>query len=295
MNLVYQDICIAGFNIRIQSDKIENISLKNSYSGFIAQNVVEYDVLITTHDFIPEELLDKTEMLFEGKENQRKYFSIFKHKNGYKLIVYDQSEENNIQQVALLNSDLNAWTIYFQNSTIGNNSYPLMYPMGPLIFYYLTVKFDAIMIHASGIFDGETGRLFTGVSGVGKSTMANIWKDSGGLIINDDRLIIRKEGDDFYMYNTPMFYVDQNKKAKLNHIYALKHAPKNRSESLVGVKAVSRLMAFCIQHSYKQEFIEHHLNFISNLCSTISLEEIGFVPNNEIINFIKSNEDGSTL
>ena len=50
-----------------------------------------------------------------------------------------------------------------------------------------------------------------GPSGVGKSTMAKIWHDEGALVIDDDRLIIRKMGDRFYIYNTPMFYVDKPK------------------------------------------------------------------------------------
>jgi len=285
MNLKYTDISV---KIRIQSEKVENISLENSYFGFVTEDVGNCDVIITTHGNIPVELLAESNLLFEGKEHDLKYFSIFKHDNGYKFIVYNQDQDNEIQQIALLDENLREWNVYFKNSNNEIDKYPLMYPMGPLVFYYLTVKYNAIMIHASGVFDGEAGRLFTGVSGVGKSTMANIWRNSGSLILNDDRLIIRKEGADFFMYNTPMCYVDTNKRAKLNCIYTIKHASINTLEPLIGVKAVSRLMAFCIQHNYKQSFIEHHIDFISDLCSNISVSEIGFVPNNSIINFIKS-------
>lgn len=290
MNLEFKNISVAGFNIKIQSEKIENISLEDSYFGFIADDYVNYDVLITTVNNIPNELLDQSDLLFEAKDHELKYFSIYNHKNGYKFLVYDQSKENKIQQVALLNNDLCEWIIYFEKSDNDKEKYPLMYPMGPLVFYYLTVKFNAIMIHASGVFDGEVGRLFTGVSGVGKSTMANIWQNSGSFIINDDRLIIRNEESGFFIYNTPMCYVDANKKVKLDYIYVINHAPKNISKSIVGVNAVSRLLAFCIQHSFKHSVIEHHLDFISNLCTKIPVKEIGFVPNNSIVNFIKSNE-----
>ena len=82
---------------------------------------------------------------------------------------------------------------------------PLKYPLGPIIMHYMTLKADAVMMHASCAFDGVKARIFSGFSGAGKSTMSKIWSEARNQIINDDRLIIRKQGDDYVVYNTPMY------------------------------------------------------------------------------------------
>ena len=50
---------------------------------------------------------------------------------------------------------------------------PFEYPLDGLILYYLTVIHGDIMIHASGVNNAGHGYIFSGVSGKGKSTMAN--------------------------------------------------------------------------------------------------------------------------
>ena len=82
---------------------------------------------------------------------------------------------------------------------------PLEYPLDGLILYYLTVINNDIMIHASGVNYAGKGFLFSGVSGKGKSTMAGIWDNRGAKVIHDDRLIIRKTGDGYRMFNTPVY------------------------------------------------------------------------------------------
>ncbi len=282
-------ICIAGFNIRLQSEKADNIALEESFLPFVLTNDSKsIDLLINTINGIPPELMNDENLLFEAKDQQQKYFSIYQHEQSYKFIVYNQRADNEIQQIALLNKNFSEWIIYKNSHEENNVVYPLSYPMGPLVFYYLTVKYNAIMIHASGVFDGEKGRIFTGFSGAGKTTMAYLWQKSGNRIINDDRLIIRKENADYFMYNTPMFYTDISKKTLLNSINLIYHAPDNIVARLNGAKAVSRIMAFCIQHGYNNRFIEHHLEFLSELCSYLPVYEVGFLPDEKIVNYIKT-------
>ena len=281
-------ICIAGFNIRLQSEKADNIAIEEIYLPFVSTDETKStDIVINTVNGIPNELINDKNLLFEAKDQQQKYFSIYRHEQSYKFIVYNQKTDNQIQQIALLSKNFSEWVIYF-NTLESNIVYPLSYPMGPLIFYYLTVKYNAIMIHASGVFDGEKGRIFTGFSGAGKTTMAYLWQKSGNRIINDDRLIIRKENDGYFMYNTPMFYTDIPKKTLLHSVNLICHAPENFVAKLKGAKAVSRLMAFCIQHGYNNSFIEHHLEFLSELCTYLPVYEVGFVPDEKIVNYIKT-------
>ena len=280
---------IAGFKIKLQSEADIKISLEEGYLPFVStDNKGEADVCIYIKKHLPVKYLNKKDLIFEAKENEQKFYSIYRENQYYKFIIYKQDKKNEIQQIAFLDESLTKWTIYAEPSVNDKTIYPFLYPLGPLVLYYLTVKFEAIMIHASGVYDGEKGWLFAGFSGAGKSTMADLWLKSGSSVINDDRLIIRNTEKGYIMYNTPMFYNDLPKETDLNSINIIKHAGKNTIKKLNGAKAVSQLMACCIQHDYNSNFIEHHLQFISNLCDNIPVYELGFLPDKKIIDFIKT-------
>ena len=146
------------------------------------------------------------------------------------------------------------------------------------------------MMHASCAFDGVKARIFSGFSGAGKSTMSKIWSEVRNQIINDDRLIIRKQGDEYVVYNTPMYYQDIPKKAALSSVYLISHSPENNIKKLYGAMAVSRMMAFSIQNNFDKQYIQSRLNFFSELCSKIPVYDLGFVPDGNVVNFIKDNE-----
>jgi len=283
-------ISIAGFNIRLQADDKEMLSLEEGYLSFISPRKFESaDVVIKSYGGIPDNLLNTSDLLFEAKNDEQKFFSIHHQGEAYRFIIFDQQLHDKIQQVAILDKDLCEWKVY-SDLTEKKELFPLLYPLGPIVLYYLTLKSEAIMMHASGIFEHNRGRLFTGFSGAGKSTMAYLWQKSGAKIINDDRLIIRKENGKYVMYNTPMFYIDVPKKAPLNSVYLIKHGQSNNLEKIKGAAAVSGLMAFCVQHNYKSEFIERQLAFLTELCNTIPVYDTGFLPDTSIVDFIKNNE-----
>lgn len=285
-------LSIAGFKIKVQSDHIANITFDEGYAPFfISDYSGKPDVIIKAIEGIPKHLLIKDHLLFEAKNQQLDFFSIYQQDNSfYKLIIYDQKDIKIVQQVAILNNKLNEWEIYC-NPVDNNKINPLLYPMGPLMLYYLTVKFDAIMLHSSGVFGNGKGRIFSGFSGSGKSTMAGLWQKEGSKIINDDRLVIKKNKSGYTMHNTPMFYADIPKEAPLQSMFLLHHSAQNTIKKLKGAMAVSRIMAHCIQHGYNNDFIQHHLEFLSQLCTTISVYDIGFKPDIQIVDFIKEHAD----
>jgi len=284
-------LSIAGFKIKLLSEAGVKIGVEEGYLPFVISGHHEdADISIKTIEkkHLTGDYLSEKDLIFEAKDSHLKYYSIFREDQGYKFFIYNQEGPNTIQQLAYLDEGLTTWTVYAGPSGPGKEIFPLLYPLGPLVLYYLTVKFEAIMIHASGILDGKKGRLFTGFSGTGKSTMANLWLKSGSSVINDDRLIIRAAKTGFVIHNTPMFYADSPKVAPLHTINLIKHAQKNEVTRLNGANAVSGLMAYCIQHSYDQGYIEHHLDFLAGLCSQLPVYEVGFTPHLEIVGFIKT-------
>jgi hypothetical protein len=285
---------IADFNIELKTNSDLSIFLENGYENFVAKNPENIDISVEVFEGINESLLTEKKQLYTAIMNGMPLWNISEwDENTYRFVVYDQEFSKKIQHVALVDKNYKLWKIYtlpLKNEDGEKGLCPLFYPMGPLIMYYLTVNSDAIMIHASGIFDGKKGRIFSGFSGVGKSTMGNIWKNNGSLLVNDDRLIIRKIDNSYKIYNTPMFYTDDVKNADLSCVFLPYHHPENKAEELKGVKAVVSIFAYCIQHGYDKNILNHHLNFLSEMCAKLPVYKLGFVPNNEVIDFIKKVE-----
>lgn len=284
---------IADFIIRLENCSDLPLVIEGGYEPFLTTDTTgDADVTVRVHSGISAKFLEPTTPIYEAIQDGSRLWGIYCWEDGFRFMVYDPNDLARLQQVALLSADKRQWDIYSEPLAENGNRglCPLLYPMGPLVMYYLTVVNEAIMIHASGIHDGTKGRIFSGFSGVGKSTTAGIWDAAGSTVINDDRLMIRKTDSGYVLHNTPMFYAAEPKQAKLDTIYLPYHSPVNVAERLSGSQAVSQLMAYCIQHGYDRSYIEHHLSFVIGMVQTVPVSTLGFVPNAEVIPFVRAFE-----
>jgi len=167
---------------------------------------------------------------------------------------------------------------------------PMEYPLDGLILYYLTVFSGDIMIHASGVSHAGRGYLFSGVSGKGKSTMAKLWDAYGAKVIHDDRLILRREANNFFMFNTPVYKNEKPAKSKLDKIFIIEHGAENKVVPVSGAECVSLIMANCIQHNWDHTVISKLLESVSVLSGSIPVAKLFFRPDSSIIDFIQANE-----
>ena len=282
------NIVIAGFNITLLSNTL--MELEEGYLPFVEEKeFIKNDITVQCFAGIPFKLFRDEELVFEAKNDAQRFYSIYRVGKELGYIIYNQQTHNEIQQIAMLDESFTRWKVYSEKCSDGK-IIPLKYPLGPIIMHYMTLKTDAVMMHASCAYDGKKGRIFTGFSGAGKSTMSKLWSEAGSGIVNDDRIIIRKEDTGYVVYNTPMYYKDRPKHAPLNSIFLISHSPENKIQKLSGALAISNVMAFSIQNNFDKQFIQSRLSFFSDLCSAISVYKLGFVPNESVVNFILKHE-----
>lgn len=69
------------------------------------------------------------------------------------------------------------------------------------------LELSGFMLHSSAVAYENKAYLFSAPSGTGKSTHTEIWQRVFGkenaVIINDDKPVIKQEGESFYVYGTP--------------------------------------------------------------------------------------------
>ncbi len=281
-------LSIAEFSISLFSDS--EIELEEGYLPFLLkEKPLNTDITIHCFAGLPNRIPSKSELVFDAENEDQKFYSIYRTNEGLVFLMYNQQTKDEIQQIAVLDETYSHWKVY---SEISNNTIsPLKYPFGPIMMHYMTLKFDAVMMHASCAFDGKKGRMFSGFSGAGKSTMSKLWADAGNRIINDDRLIIRKIGNEYFVYNTPMYYQDIPKKSPLNSVFLISHSPVNKINRIYGALAISKVIAFSIQNNFEKETIQNRLAFFADLCSKVQVFELGFVPDINVVDFIVANEN----
>ena len=281
-------LSIADFILKLSSEAV--ITLEEGYLPFVVkEDTRPADITIDCFSGIPPVSFHWYDLVFEAKNETRKSYTIYRTENELGFILYNRQSIDGIQQLALVDKTFSHWKIY-SNPEPDGSLLPLRYPLGSIIIYYLTVNTQALLIRASCIFDGVKGRLFTGFSGNGKSTMSKIWANAGNLVVNDDRLIIRKQEGSFFVYNTPMIYSDLPKKAPLNTIHLISHSHVNKIKKQPRALAVSKVMPFFFQNNFDKKYIHDHLDFLNDLCNHISVYELGFVPDTDIINFVLARE-----
>jgi hypothetical protein len=214
-------------------------------------------------------------------------------KNDSSLFIKTIFPLSSVEKKAVLKFSLSEkdWNLWIDSDETEVD--PLEYPLDGLILYYLTVKNNDIMIHASGVSHDGEGYLFTGVSGKGKSTMANLWDASGATVIHDDRLIIRKKGDGYRMFNTPVYDNDCPLDAPLSKIFVIDHGSDNRMIPLKEAASVSQIMANCIQHTWDSRIIGNLVASVSEMSGKVPSYKLLFRPGKSVINYILKNDEPS--
>ena len=279
-------LSVGGFIFELNS--FHPIKIEEGYIPFLTEDQ-EVDVRIECLKGYPENYV-KPEIHYQAKTPEGVLWELHQGQQSTCILVYNPDDLTQLQQIAYWSEKERSWDIYVL-LTEGDGINPLAYPLGPLIWYFLSTIEDVLMIHGSAvILDGQT-RVFSGFSGVGKSTMAQLWADKRqATIINDDRLILRKEQDAWYVYNTPMFYAAAPQKGKLHTLFFPYHAPANKLELLRGVAALSKLLAHTIHHGHNKAHVQHHMETASSLIDQIPCHQIGVVPNEGVIDYIIKNE-----
>jgi hypothetical protein len=286
-------LTVADYFVKISSEENVPVFFEEGYSNFLQlEEEDNYDASVVCHAGLPDKSTYEGEVIFDAVLDKQRLWQVVRTKTERAFIVFNPNKIEEIQQVAFLNEASTEWQVYSHVLKQNEDSFisPLSYPLGALILYYLTLNSNAFMIHASGVWDGETGRIFSGFSGVGKSTMAKIWEEEGAHIVNDDRLIVREVNGEYFMYNTPMPYADLNKQAQVSKFYFPFHAKKNSAEKLSGAQGLTQLMAFCFQHNYDKKYTEHLITQLERITQHASTYKLGVVPTPSIIDFIRSVE-----
>ena len=169
---------------------------------------------------------------------------------------------------------------------------PLEYPADELLFTnYLAANGLGVEVHGCGLVDAETGgHLLLGHSGAGKSTTARLWQSlRNPEILSDDRIILRIENGELWMYGTPWHgegcFAFPNK-AKLDRILILQHGDRNHLTEMSRAHAAAELFARSFPPFHSSEGLQNVMDFLNRVVNLVPCYEFHFVPDASAVNTV---------
>lgn len=133
---------------------------------------------------------------------------------------------------------------------------------------------DAVILHASFVKVNGEGILFTGPSGIGKSTQAEMWKNyQQADIINGDKTILKQKNGVWYAFGSPYAgssRIWRNECAPIKAIVFLgQTSDKDKCFRLEGADAFRVIYSNMTMNIWNKDYMNKTLEFIREVCIRI--------------------------
>lgn len=171
----------------------------------------------------------------------------------------------------LVEKKTGVYNLYLDKSFFDNKIHPYIFPSLLRLEKELIIQ-KCLVFHSSYIAVNGRSILFTAPSGGGKSTQAELWKKyKNAEIINGDKSIIGKEGEEWNVYGIPFSGSSeycQNKTFTLKAIVILDKGPINQL-SQVGIRGFSNVFSQITVNPWDKEFCEKAMNLVIDVCNEV--------------------------
>lgn len=153
-------------------------------------------------------------------------------------------------------------------------------------FYWALLRFSGMMLHSSAVEYEGKAYLFSGPSGMGKSTHTRLWHEAFGeeaKVFNDDKPALRRFDGKWFAYGTPWCGKDginQNRKVPLAGICFLRRGKENSVRRLSAAEIVPRLLAQT-PHNLGPNAMDCLLTLVGQLVAEVPVFELHCLPNTD--------------
>ncbi len=191
--------------------------------------------------------------------------------NGFSDFDWDIDVSSNGKRVGVYYNPINAWGLK------SLRDYLFHIPMDELLILH-----NRMILHSSFINTKWGGILFSGNSGIGKSTQAELWKTNrDSIVINGDRAILSKVDKIWRGYGSPysgssQYYVRQDE--PIRAIVLLEQAEINEVVQVLPAEAFRKLF-LQISASHKQKSIVDKIcDLLMDLVSSVPVYRLRCTP-----------------
>lgn len=261
------------------------------FRSFIVENIVsDYKIEVKCVDELPvvkgNEMVHQEEYTVYLQESEfiRYYHSYGDKQNYYAVTVWDW--ENRKATINYLPQGKN----FFSQS--GNMLFHIGLEM-------ILLREKRLILHAACVNTKFGGVLFTGQSGAGKSTQADLWvKHRDAFLINGDRPILSKEENGWKAWGSPYAgssrcYVNENCDASA--IVRVIQDSENKVRRLKGSEAFSVVFSGTTVNDWSREDVSMASELVIDLINSVPVYELHCTKNEEAVLILENVLKGDIL
>jgi hypothetical protein len=145
------------------------------------------------------------------------------------------------------------------------------------------------LMHASSAVCKGRAVLFSGVSGVGKTTMSRLAPPDVQLL-TDEMSFVRREENGYFAFGTPfagdLAKPGDNIRAPLRSIYLLRQGPENRIEELPMAERVRGILANTLFFAQDPELVQAVFASAVDLAAKVPVRRLTFLPDARVWDLI---------
>lgn len=161
------------------------------------------------------------------------------------------------------------------------------------------IKEESIIFHCSYMVYKGYAVLFSGPSGIGKSTQSSLWKKNrDARIINGDRALLEKGDKCWYVNGWPVCGSSEiciNEKHELGFIVFLEKGNENSVVRLERKDAIKKLISQITINYWNKDFVNKAISLAENIVDNIKIYELTCTPDIEAVKvlekFLEENEE----
>jgi hypothetical protein len=264
------------------------------YENFIHRGNKEPHIVLKVKvvDRLPE--LNGAKKLFTTIHPESKDVNWGLYRKDSRYILKTFVEEK--KQYIVLNSRSDRGVVYVQRHKNKDAEWKLLEiiydALQIILINYLTQK-DGIIVHAVGVKDVDgTGRIFIGESDSGKSTLARLWNNySRAVVLNDDRIIIRKIKESFFIYGSPWhgdfsdYLISKIDSAEPVNLLFIRHSKNNILNPISKGQAFTLLYPNIFPTFWDKKGLNKTISFCIDVIGNLPCYSLGFKNDKNVISF----------
>ena len=228
--------------------------------------------------------LEKTKGL--SKVQETPILSVYKNNEGY---IREFTSIYTNKKYAWLDEDKNI--VYYDNvqqKKVLTHMFCIMELIG---IEHTLCKHKTFMLHSSYINYNGDAILFSGPSGIGKSTQADLWQEyEGAEIINGDRTAISKNLGNWHAYGLPFAgssKIYKNKTLPIKAVVILKQGKENCIRKAKLMEAFKTLYSETTVNSWNKKDVETIIELVENFIKEVPIYVLSCLPNQEAVDLLK--------
>lgn len=153
------------------------------------------------------------------------------------------------------------------------------------------------VLHSAFVRWREKGILFSGPSGTGKSTQADLWERfEEAEVLNGDRTAVRKVDSRWRAFGFPFAGssdIYRNDSAPIAAVVVLQQAQENQISRLGPTEAFSRIYSETTVHPWDRDFLNRLINDLLDFLKQVPVYLLACRPDREAVRLVKERLEGA--